>query len=495
MLPPDRLRIGSPGSARMSNCSMSRRVCSRTLARWVNPHRRNWSRSSSTRFCSTDRFGTTQPRRSSLIRPSPACDPTDRVEAGDVHPGDVDGAARRCGHRAEHADELGLAVAAHAGDADDLARRDRDRHVVEQPDAVAFERHRAHVERGQRREPRRRGVRRAGLARPWRLARRRDADKIGRRPAHAASSAPIISAAMRAGSSPAAGWVTTWRPRRSTVIAVGDGDDLVQLVRDEHDAHPVRREPADRVEQRLHVLGHEHRGRLVEDQHAAPVIERLEDLHPLPLADGQRLDGRIGVDVRRRGARRCRAPRRRAPAPIDDTQCRRVASITFSVTVIGPTSENSWVTSPMPARIASFGDVQPHRRAIDADLSGIGLAQAVEDPRQRALAGAVLAEQGVHLAGAHVEVDAVVGDERAEPLGEPGDRDKGRVCRGRRTLDRRHLLGDVDRALGRLLVDRGLERAVEDLGLALLDERHQVLGHLDDEVGVDRPRSSCRRWP
>ena len=46
-----------------------------------------------------------------------------------------------------------------------------------------------------------------------------------------------------------------------------------------------------------------------------------------------------------RAARRSTAPRPTA------------ASITFSVTVIGPTSENSWVTTPMPAAIASFGDV------------------------------------------------------------------------------------------------------------------------------------------
>jgi hypothetical protein len=34
------------------------------------------------------------------------------------------------------------------------------------------------------------------------------------------------------------------------------------------------------------------------------------------------------------------------------------------------------------------------------------------------VAGAVLAEQGVHLAGGHREVDLVVGHQRTEPLGD-----------------------------------------------------------------------------
>ncbi len=40
---------------------------------------------------------------------------------------------------------------------------------------------------------------------------------------------------------------------------------------------------------------------------------------------------------------------------------------------------------------------------------------------QRALAGAVFADQGMHLAGAHVEIDAVERQYAGILLGDPGD--------------------------------------------------------------------------
>ena len=64
---------------------------------------------------------------------------------------------------------------------------------------------------------------------------------------------------------------------------------------------------------------------------------------------------------------------------------------------------------------ATEGDRLP----VDEDLPLIRLVQAVEDVHQGALAGAVLAEQRVDLARFHGQVDAVVGDERAEAFGDP----------------------------------------------------------------------------
>src|SRR3712207_7482041 len=46
----------------------------------------------------------------------------------------------------------------------------------------------------------------------------------------------------------------------------------------------------------------------------------------------------------------------------------------------------------------------------------VGCVEAVEDVHQRRLAGAVLAEERVHLALAEVEVDAVVRDDAGETL-------------------------------------------------------------------------------
>ena len=137
MLPPDRPPTASCGSARMSNSAINRRACWRTRRRCVNPQRRKRSRSSSTRFCSTVRSGTTLPRRSSVIRPSPARMRPTGSAAVTSTPSTWMAARGRHGDRAQHVDELGLAVAADPGDADDLASRRRaDRHVVEAADAV-----------------------------------------------------------------------------------------------------------------------------------------------------------------------------------------------------------------------------------------------------------------------------------------------------------------------------------------------------------------------
>ena len=49
---------------------------------------------------------------------------------------------------------------------------------------------------------------------------------------------------------------------------VGDAEHLIELVADEDDSDPLRRQIAERVEQVVDLLRHEHGGRLVEDEDA-----------------------------------------------------------------------------------------------------------------------------------------------------------------------------------------------------------------------------------
>ena len=56
----------------------------------------------------------------------------------------------------------------------------------------------------------------------------------------------------------------------------------------------------------------------------------------------------------------------------------------------------------------------------------VGPVEADEDVRERALAGAVLAEQRMHLAGQEIEVDAVVRDDAREALRDPAQLEDGR---------------------------------------------------------------------
>ena len=80
-----------------------------------------------------------------------------------------------------------------------------------------------------------------------------------------------------------------------------------------------------------------------------------------------------------------------------------------------------------PARRGGVGDRD--RLALPADLAGGRLQRAVEDLDQRRLAGAVLAEERVDLAGLDGEVDVVVGAERGEVLGD-ADRLERRLAGG-----------------------------------------------------------------
>ena len=77
-----------------------------------------------------------------------------------------------------------------------------------------------------------------------------------------------------------------------------------------------------------------------------------------------------------------------------------------------------WCTMPMRMPIASRGEPIWTGSPRRTDLALVGLEQPVEDVHERGLARPVLPEQGVHLAAAQVEIDAVVRGECAEALGD-----------------------------------------------------------------------------
>ena len=97
----------------------------------------------------------------------------------------------------------------------------------------------------------------------------------------------------------------------------------------------------------------------------------------------------------------------------------------FSATVITGISMKCWCTIPMPFSIAAFGEPSSAGLPLIQDLALVGVVEAVDDVHQRRLAGAVLAEQRVHLALAQVEVDAVVRDDAGEALRDPAKLENG----------------------------------------------------------------------
>ena len=107
-------------------------------------------------------------------------------------------------------------------------------------------------------------------------------------------------------------------------------------------------------------------------------------------------------------------------------------STMFSATVITGISMKCWCTIPIPASIASWAEPNATGLPLQQDLALVGLVEPVEDVHQRRLAGAVLAEERVHLAAADVEVDVVVGDDARELLADArASRGRARRSRGR----------------------------------------------------------------
>ena len=67
------------------------------------------------------------------------------------------------------------------------------------------------------------------------------------------------------------------------------------------------------------------------------------------------------------------------------------------------------------------------RPAVDADFALIGTVDAAQDIDEGGLSGAVLAEQGMDLPAAQLEVHAVQRDDAAEALADAAEREQ---CRG-----------------------------------------------------------------
>ena len=192
-------------------------------------------------------------------------------------------------------------------------------------------------------------------------------------------------------------------------------------------AMPVGDEQAQRGEEGVDLLGHEDRGRLVEDEDPAVAREGLEDLDPLLLPDRQVGHAGRRIDTDPEALGRIVSP---AAGLVEvETHPARPSEARFSATVIGRTSAKCCVTIPMPASIASRGERMAWTCPSTQDLAGIRVRQPVGDPHDGRLARAVLAEQGVDLPATDIEVDPVVGDEVAEALGDPAQLESGRGWR------------------------------------------------------------------
>ena len=321
-------------------------------------------------------------------QPLPRCRVAD-VVAVDVH---------RPGRGRPQADqrlaELGLPVALHAGHAEDLARPDFERDVVNGwLFLVTGDREAAHVKHD--------------LAGPG----RRLADPQLHGPAHHQRGELGVCRGRR----PLADDLAAPDDRDR----VGDRLNLLQLVRDEHDRPATCPELAHDPEQVLGLARREHGGGLVQHEHAGLAHQGLDDLNPLLHADRQILDVGIGVDVQ--AVALGELPDVPAGLPPVE-QAKPPGALQPQSDILRHREDRNQhemlVHHADPGGDRVLGRPDGHGLVVEPYLALVWLQQPVEDVHQRCLAGAVLAEQGADLAGLDGQVDVVIGDEAAEPLGD-----------------------------------------------------------------------------
>ena len=176
-------------------------------------------------------------------------------------------------------------------------------------------------------------------------------------------------------------------------------------------------EPAQRLEQRLDRLRRQHRRRLVHDEEVRVLQQAADDLDALALADRHRVHVPAGIERQPVPGRHV-ADARRQVGP-------GARGVEREGDVLGDRQrleQREVLEHHADAELARLRRVgHRHRPAVPEDRAGVGLADAVDDLHQRRLAGAVLAQHRVDLAGLHAEVDAVVGDDRRIDLGDAGE--------------------------------------------------------------------------
>ena len=213
------------------------------------------------------------------------------------------------------------------------------------------------------------------------------------------SSLPTISWARSRGVTSAGLTSATVVPARTTVIGVGDLEHLVELVRDEQYGQALCAQLGEVGEQLVDLLRYEHSRGLVEDQDAGAAVEDLEDLDPLSVADAEVLDHPVGLHAQ---------PVRvgdleDAPAgggPVEPTAERRRLAAEDDVLEDGEVvGEHEVLVHHADAGVDRVGGgAERHFLAVDPDHALVGALHPVQDLHQRRLAGAVLADDRVHLA-------------------------------------------------------------------------------------------------
>src|SRR5581483_443351 len=181
--------------------------------------------------------------------------------------------------------------------------------------------------------------------------------------------------------------------------------DLVHAVRDEHDPDAVAAQAPDDPEQPVAGGNIKRRGRLVQDQDAWAAEQRAHDAAGLPVAERQLFDR--GVEAERATEQLAeRLPGSGALLAYGDAGAQEPVRTQPDVVEHRPgLGDEHLLEDRDDARLYRCPRVAQRRQKApsELDLAGVRRMHTTQDLHERALAGAVLADERVHLSRPQLE--------------------------------------------------------------------------------------------
>ena len=228
--------------------------------------------------------------------------------------------------------------------------------------------------------------------------------------------------------------------------AVADLERFFQVVADVDDGDAVGAQLAHDGEEVVDLADAQGRGRLVHDDEAGLLVQRLGHLDHLLLADAELVHRRARIDVQ---VQLCQQPARLL-VHLRPAQGDAVRDLAAQEDVLGDREVGHLVEFLVDRgdagvlRLPGCGEVD--RLALEDHLAAIARIDACQDLHQGGFAGAVLADQHVDLAPAHVEVHVGERQHAGEALGDPAHLQEERLVLVRRSRRKRcdHVRPDLE---------------------------------------------------
>ena len=192
----------------------------------------------------------------------------------------------------------------------------------------------------------------------------------------------------------------------------------MQFVGDENHCQAFGSEAFQRGKQIRRFLRRQHRGWFIENQNSRVAIQCLENFDPLAFANRKFADLCIRIDGETELFRHLRKslPCRPGILPPSPERLSAKSDVLQNAQILG--QGKVLMHHADARRDRCIGRAGRQRLVVDFYGALVGHVMAEEDIHQRGLAGAVLTQQRQHFPARQRQGDPVIGDQRAEALGD-----------------------------------------------------------------------------